>query len=155
MDIRQYMSTWLTNGELERRGDRYVGTIDRVGEETVRNKFTAAHEPKPVIIFADDTKLIPNIGMLRALAQMFGHETDGWHGKRIVVFRRRTERVDKTTGESHVRFECAVMAASDAMSQRTPADDNGTAPTRDDVPARADYDDREDEPVPAWVTDAD
>ncbi|MEO8520555.1 MAG: hypothetical protein ABI603_04275 [Acidobacteriota bacterium] len=111
MNIRDFMRTWLTNPELERRGGRYENLIASVGEETIRNRFTGTREAKPVITFSDGVKLILNVGMMRTLAAIFGDDTDTWVGHSIVVFQRRAERIDKKTGELRVRLERSVMAS--------------------------------------------
>jgi hypothetical protein len=89
-------------------GDVYEGVIASVAEQVVRNPFSAQRERQPVIAFADGWRLIPNLGMRAALIEMLGPETDAWVGRRIQVFRRRVERIDRTTGEVRVVFVKSV-----------------------------------------------
>ena len=88
--------------------DSYEGIIADVIEQPVRNRFTATRELEPVIVFEDGWRLIPNIGMRQTLVEFFGWETDAWVGRRIVVYRTKTDRVDRQTGEVRSRYEKRV-----------------------------------------------
>ena len=119
MDIRRHLKRWLNDGELQEMGGSYEGTIADVVEEQVRNRFTTRREVQPVIVFYDGWRLIPNIGMRRALVEMFGPETNDWVDRRIRVFRRRMVQ-EKAGGEVPERYEKAVVGVErNALDQRT------------------------------------
>ena len=88
-------------------GGSYEGTIAAVVEEEVRNRFTTQREIQPVIVFTDGYRIVPNIGMRRALVGSFGAETDTWVDNRIRVFRRPMTRRNPGD-EAQPRFEKAV-----------------------------------------------
>ncbi len=87
MDMSRHVPCWINNPELQRLGGRYEGTIARVIEQVVHNRFRpkAEKQPEPVIVFADAYRLVPNITMRRLLMERFGPETDAWVGERLVV----------------------------------------------------------------------
>ena len=105
--MRRHLKRWLNDGELLKMGGSYEVSIVEVVEEQVRNRYTAQRELQPVIVFDDGWRLIPNIGMRRALVEMFGSETDDWVGRRVRVFRRRMVR-ESANGEMRERYEKAV-----------------------------------------------
>jgi len=111
MDMSKHLRRWLNDAELARREHgAYEGVIADVVEETVRNPFTTQPEVAPVIVFEDGWRLIPNFGMRAQLVTMFGPETDVWRGRRVRVFRRSAERVDKKSGEVKTTWVKTVMA---------------------------------------------
>jgi hypothetical protein len=119
MDMSRHLRRWLNDAELARREHgAYEGTIADVVEEVVRNPYTTRQEEVPVVVFADGWRLVPNFGMRAQLVAMFGAETDAWRGKRIRVFRRRTERTNKTTGETREVFVKTVMSCDTSPAWR-------------------------------------
>jgi hypothetical protein len=148
MKMSKFMaSIWLNNGELARRGGAYVGTIVDVTEMMVRNPYTCQKVLKPVVAFADGQKLLPNIGMLRTLQNVFGDESELWIGKSVRVFQKRVERTDPSTGEQTVRFERAVMESEADALVPEPLANNGDDPyaeaaaprwTRESPPSESD-----------------
>jgi hypothetical protein len=111
MDMNRHLRRWLNGTALRREfGGHYEGIIAEVLEEKLKNTFTATKELQPVIVFEDGWRLCPNIGMRRALINIFGPETKDWVGRRIVVFQRRVERTSDSGGVIEA-FEKAVMLA--------------------------------------------
>jgi hypothetical protein len=94
-----------------RRPGSYEGVIAGVTEERVRNRYTARREWQPVIDFADGWRLIPNLSMREALINIFGPETDAWHGRRITITRSRRETTNQSSGEVRVRWVKSVSCA--------------------------------------------
>jgi hypothetical protein len=110
MDMRSHLRLWLNDAELERReSGAYEGVIADVVEQVVRNPFTTKRETHPVLVFDDGWRWIPNFGSRTQLVRLYGAETDAWRGKRVRIFRRRENRVDKTTGEVKTQFAKTVM----------------------------------------------
>jgi hypothetical protein len=89
-------------------GDSYEGQIRTVIEEQIRNRFTGQRQLEPVIYFEDGWKLVPNITQRQALIQFWGPHTEDWEGRRLIVFRQRIERTDKSTGLVRVLWEKRV-----------------------------------------------
>jgi hypothetical protein len=116
MDMQKHLRRWLNDAELRRLDDgRYEGRIERVVEEPIRNRFTATKQLEPVIYFEDGLRLIPNIGMRRALIEFWGPNTENWIGRPLVVF--RASITDPQTGKT--RWEKRVMRpASDDRAHR-------------------------------------
>ena len=117
--MRRHLKRWLDNSELLKTGGSYDGIIADVVEETVRNRYTAQRQIEPVIVFTDGWRLIPNIGMRRALVEMLGEETDDWVGVRIRVFLRRVvpKNGDGETREKYNKFvECLDPPGLQRMS---------------------------------------
>ena len=91
MDIDEFVpkSTWINNAELRARRGRYTGVVVDVTSQEVRNPYAKPGEPKkqlqPVIQFADDFRLIPNVPMRRELRERLGRDTDRWIGKQLIV----------------------------------------------------------------------
>ncbi len=123
--MRRHLKRWLNDRELLQMGGSYEGIVAEVVEELVRNRYTAQRELQPVIVFRDGWRLIPNIGMRRALVEMFGPETDDWVDRRLTVFRRRMVR-KSADGEMRERYEKAVECVDPHV--REP---RATAPRKD------------------------
>jgi len=87
-------------------GDRYIGVVDAVVEESVKNLYKRGEDGKPieslepVVCFRDGWRWIPNLGARRALIDCLGQETDEWVGRRLVVSRHRVKGSGKW--EKHV-----------------------------------------------------
>lgn len=96
--MTRHLKRWLNDAALEGRGGTYQGVIGSVTEEVVRNRFSAQRELQPVIGFTDGWRLIPNLGMRRALIEILGAESDNWIGRTLTVTRRQVDRIDKSTG---------------------------------------------------------
>ena len=109
VDMRRHLRRWLDNAVLRELGDRYEGIIANVVERTLRNRFTCTRELQPVIEFEDGLRLVPNITMRRTLIEFFGADTEGWIGRRVVVYRHRVERTDPDSGKVLERFEKRAM----------------------------------------------
>lgn len=108
VDMSRHLRRWLNDATLRRDfSGRYEGVIASVHEELIRNRFTAVKQVEPVITFDDGWRLIPNIGMRRALIEFYGANTDDWIGRRIVVFRSET----RDTKAGTTRWEKRVMRA--------------------------------------------
>jgi hypothetical protein len=148
MDMTRHLRRWLNDKELKQMGGRYEGVVVAIREEKVRNRFTAQQEVQPVIKFDDGWLLIPNLGMRRALIEIFGAETNNWIGHRISVCRRRVERRDRLTGEVREKFEKFVYVVDPFTRQpirelsidvprlaghREPGDDDDAPFTADDI----------------------
>ena len=140
MDMRKHLRRRINDAELVRLGGEYVGEISNVGEEVVRNRYTAQRELVPVISFADGWQLIPNIGMRAALVETHGADTDRWVGKRVRIFRRAVERISKVTGETRTQYIKPVMFEADAGNvvplRREPSeydDSPDVMPTEDEI----------------------
>jgi hypothetical protein len=125
---------WLNDTELTRLGGTFAGTIKSVAEQEVRNRFTGEDEKQPVIRFADGHRLVPNLTMRQTLIALFGHETSGWHGRRVQVFRRAVECVDKKTGVVKTQHVKAIGCADvDLVADAHSAHVNGAAVRTPDV----------------------
>lgn len=84
MDMGRHLHRWLNDKALSQQfGDVYEGRIAAVGEQVIRNRFTAQKQLEPVIRFDDHWCLIPNISQRRALIELWGPETDDWIGRRL------------------------------------------------------------------------
>jgi hypothetical protein len=121
--MRRHLRRRINDTELSRHGDTYDGVLTAVTEENVRNRFTAQREVVPVLVFADGWTWIPNMSARTALVEMFGHDTDAWIGRRIRIFRRRVEQVDRATGEVKLRFVKAVMLPDTSAAEQADYDD--------------------------------
>lgn len=108
MDMNSHLRKWLNDAALREMDDRYEGVILAVTEELIRNRFTAQKVLEPVIAFKDGYRLVPNINQRRALVEFFGPESDEWVGRRLVVYRHRSERRDGATGALRVTYEKRV-----------------------------------------------
>ena len=97
-------------------GNRYIGVVDAVVEEPVKNLYKRDENGKPiesrepVVYFRDGWRWIPNLGGRRALIDCLGEETDEWVGRRLVVFRYRV----KDSAKWEKRVACADMIGSQA-----------------------------------------
>jgi len=114
--MSRHLRRWLNGTALRKMNDRYEGLIGEVLEERLRNRFTATKELQPVIVFDDGWRLVPNIGMRRALIEFFGPDSEDWIGNRVVVFQHRVEQVDPATGEAREVWQKAVMRADADVS---------------------------------------
>jgi hypothetical protein len=87
MDMSRHLPRWINNTELQRLGGRYEGTVARVIEQDVYNRYSpkSGKQPEPVIVFADGYRLVPNITMRRLLVEKFGPDTDAWGGQNLIV----------------------------------------------------------------------
>jgi hypothetical protein len=81
-----FPSKYLGAGDAD--GEELTLTIDRVRLETIgRNS-----DEKPVVSFAGEPKkLILNKTNSKAIAELYGPNTDAWHGKQITLFATETE----------------------------------------------------------------
>jgi hypothetical protein len=128
MDMTRHLRRWLNDGELVRMDGSYTGLIAGVTEERIRNRYTAVKQLEPVITFDDGWRLVPNIGMRRALIEMLGAETNNWIGHAIRVYRHRVQKNDGTT-----KWEKRVMRAEGCSVASSPADP-AMAVGADDIP---------------------
>ena len=122
--MRRHLKRRLNNGELLKMGGSYEGSIAEVVEETVRNPFTTQQEVVPTIVFVDGWRLIPNIGMRRALVEMLGEETDHWVGRHIVISIRLVAR-QSANGETRERYE-KIIESVDPDDQEAATATTGT-----------------------------
>jgi hypothetical protein len=142
MDMTRFLKSYLNVPDLEALGGEYDGVIDSVTDEEIRNRFTGKKSFEPVISFVDGKRLVLNKGMLRMCLKWFGDESTEWIGRRVRVFLRRVESVNRETGESRVRLHRGLMcddphaqapisgrwpvkAVIDAIPDREPGDDDG------------------------------
>lgn len=105
--MRRHLKRRMTNGDLEQMGGSYEGVIVEVVLEKMRNPFTTKSEVNPVVSFEDGWRIVPNIGMRRALTENLGPDTDGWIGRQIRVFLRPVQR-RAPSGDGKQRLEKAV-----------------------------------------------
>jgi hypothetical protein len=114
MDMTRHLKKWLNDAELRRMGDRYEGVVASVTEEPIRNRFTAQKQVEPVISFEDGWRVIPNVGMRKALIEFYGANSDDLIGRRLIVFRHRVERKD-ANGDTVERWQKSVMRPDNAV----------------------------------------
>ena len=118
MDIQAaFPSTWIKASDLQGREVRVI--IDRVIVEDVGN------EHKPVIYFqGKDKGLVLNRTNANAIAEMYGHETDGWTGKPIVIFPTQTDFQGRIVPAIRVKLlspnEISMAAQAPAEDPRPP-----------------------------------
>ena len=140
MDMRRHVPTWINNKVLVCLGGEYECTIADAIEQEVRNPFTARRERQPVIVFDDGYRCIPNVGMRRSLMELFGPHTEKWIGRRIVISRRRVERINRETGETTESWQ-KVVSCPDVharviqhlATERSNCDDSADPLTADEI----------------------
>jgi hypothetical protein len=93
-----YPSKWMKASDLDSKAR--VVTIDKVRVEEVGTD----RERRPVCSFVgNDKQLILNKTNCRAISDLYGPETDAWHGKKIVIFPTTTQYGDKEMAAIRVR----------------------------------------------------
>jgi hypothetical protein len=104
------MRQWLNRETLSAMPhERFEDEIVDVVEEVINNRFAGKKQPEPVIPFNDGWRLIPNLAMRQQLVTLFGHETNMWRGRHVVVYLHKVSRTDKVTGEVRERVEKRLM----------------------------------------------
>jgi hypothetical protein len=92
---------YLTGDDLD---EEVVVTIDRVVMEPFRDPRTRVETPKPVMYFQRAKRgLIVNRTNWRAVADLYGDESDNWPGKRIVLAPMMVDAYGKRTKAVRVR----------------------------------------------------
>ncbi len=105
----QFPSKWLKASDLQ--GKEIVVTIDRVAMESMQE---GQGETKPVIYFAGKEKgLVCNKTNAGAITAAYGQETDGWHGKKIVLFSQKVSFQGQITDGLRVRAHVPVVDETD------------------------------------------
>lgn len=136
MDMREKLGIWLTGSVVHALGGRYTGTIAKVIEQTVHNKWKGATTLEAVIVFEDGKQLVLNRGSQFELMERFGYETDRWVGARISVGSRSVERSDKKTGEVITTWQKFLLpvhvAPASVADDEMDADDEIIAPADDE-----------------------
>ena len=113
MDMTRLLKPYLNVSQLEALGGAYDGVIAAVSSQLLRNKFRAEMSEEAVVSFLDGTRLVLNKTMLRQCIEWFGAESEHWIGRRVSVFLRRVESVDRATGELKCRKHRGI-ACTDA-----------------------------------------
>jgi hypothetical protein len=108
MDMTRYLKPYLTVPVLEALGGEYEGIIAEVVNERLRNRFKATSSDEPVIVFQDGKRLVLNKAMLQASLCWFGEDSARWPGRRIRVFLRRVETVNRESGKVRVSYQRAI-----------------------------------------------
>ncbi len=114
--MRRFLHRQLTNDELKtREGRRYEGTIMRVEEQRVTNKWRYTRNEKgklerlesdvPVIMFDDGWDWIPNLRARDLLTEAWGPNTDAWAGRRLAVYLKPSARTAKDCGRLEETLE--------------------------------------------------
>lgn len=121
MRISDYIQKPLTNEELRRRGNTYVGTITRVVPQQVFNrwKFTRK-EIVPQIEFSDGVSWIPNQRARKLLQSALGDDTDRWLSHRIRIFLKSVCRTEEASGRGVERLEKFVEVLDGSDDEGTP-----------------------------------
>lgn len=109
MDMTRYLKPYLTVPELEAMGGEYDGVIASVTNEEIRNRYKGQKSNEPVVSFDDGKRLVLNAGMLRACLSWFGADSTNWIGRRIRLFLRRVETINRETGEIKVRLQRGIL----------------------------------------------
>jgi hypothetical protein len=92
---------YLTGDDLD---GEVVVTIDRVVLESFRDPRTRVETRKPVMYFQRARRgLIVNRTNWRAVAELYGDESDGWTGKRIALASVMVDAYGKQTRGVRVR----------------------------------------------------
>ncbi len=107
--MTRFLAPMLTVPELEALGGDYEGVIASVKEEMLHNRFKGQKFPEPVVSFYDGKRLVLNRTMLRACIGWFGDESNNWVDRRIRVFLRREEKVNKDTGETRWQVQRGIV----------------------------------------------
>lgn len=89
-----------------------------------------SRDEKPVLYFIDKTKgLVLNVTNGNTLADVYGDDTDAWHGKPVVLFSSTTSFQGKNVPCLRVRIPRSAPAP---LRQETPIVD--MTPATDDIP---------------------
>ena len=121
---------------IEALGGDYEGVIASVDQEDLRNNYRARKSTEPVISFLDGKRLVLNTGMLRQCIEWFGPGSEVWIGRRVRVFLRRVEVVNKQTGVITVLKHRGILcedahARAFVPSDREPGEDDELSTTKD------------------------
>ena len=114
--MKRFLAPMLTVPELEALGGEYEGVIAFVKEEILHNRFKGQKFPEPVVSFHDGKRLVLNKTMLRACIGWFGDDSNNWIDRRIRIFLRREEKVNKDTGETRWQVQRRI-ACEDAHAR--------------------------------------
>jgi hypothetical protein len=126
--MKRYLAPMLTVPELEAMGGDYEGVIASVKEEMLHNRFKGQKFPEPVVSFYDGKRLVLNKTMLQACIGWFGGDSDNWVDRRIYVFLRREEKVNKETGETWWKVQRQISCEDPQVRVPKQQDWAGRAP---------------------------
>jgi hypothetical protein len=118
--MRRHLKRRMNNSDLEQMGGQYEGVVVNVVLEEMRNRYTVKREEHPVIVFEDGWRIVPNLGMRRALINSVGPESDDWIGGRVRIFLRPMAR--KHGGDGPQRFEKAVECLAPQTANPPPTE---------------------------------
>ena len=79
--------------------ESYAGIIDYVERGEYFNKWRRQTEERLEVFFTDGQSVVLNDGMERTIIDTYGTNTGAWQGRQISVSIRRTEHLNKNSGE--------------------------------------------------------
>ena len=133
-----FPSTFLKAADLQ--GRKVTITMDRVALEEVGG------EHKPVLYFVGkDRGLVLNKTNGNIISELYGAETDDWHGKPIVIYPARVEFQGKIVDAIRVELQAGAAMASHphapppaaarpATPRGTPVNGTAAAPQQQPAP---------------------
>ena len=149
MDMTRFLAPMLTVPTLQAMGGNYEGVIASVKEEMLHNRYKGQKFPEPVVSFQDGKRLVLNKTMLLACIDWFGKDSNNWTDRRIYVFLRREEKVNRETGETWWKVQRGIACQDPHVKAQKP----GRWAERVPVEANREREPGEDDEAPAQVED--
>lgn len=100
-----FPSKYLKASDLD--GDTTL-TIEGVTTESMKTK-DGKEEEKPVLLFAESKPMVMNVTNARAIATLYGDDTDTWGGKQITLYTAEVSAFGETTAAIRVRDAKAMQ----------------------------------------------
>ena len=136
--MKRFLKPMLTVPTLDALGGDYEGVIATVQEETIRNRFKGQQYQEAVLTFQDGMRMVLNKTMLTKCIGWFGSDSLDWTGRRIWVFLRKAESINKATGETRTQVQRGIAcedphakgpslrgtASIEALREREPGEDD-------------------------------